>query len=229
MQPVLQRQPPDLGPVKKSSPAATHLSVNPSLCLRATEPGAHAEPVGGDDTALLRRSQHGDQDALRELYERHHRAVFAYLLSLAGARAEAEEVLQDTFVAAWRNAATFQSRSTVVTWLMGIARRQLRDRRRRRSLPIISLDELDGQPAADAPDRTVIARAELAEIARLIRELRPLHREVLHLAFVEQLSYDEMAAVLGVSPGTVASRLNNARSALTRLLAHESGEVPGEG
>jgi RNA polymerase sigma-70 factor (ECF subfamily) len=185
--------------------------------------------VRGDDKELLRRSQHGDQDALRELYERHHRAVFAYLLSLAGAHAEAEEVLQDTFVAVWRNAGTYHSRSTVVTWLMGIARRQLRDRRRRKSLPIVSLDELDVQAAGEPPDRTVIARAELAEIARLIRELRPLHREVLHLAFVEQLSYDEMAEVLGVSPGTVASRLNGARSALAGLLAHRSGELSSEG
>ena len=188
------------------------------LFLSAHRPLAQADAMAPDDADLLRRVRCGEQEALRLLYERHGRAVFAYLLALTGRHPEAEELLQDTFVAAWRAAGGFGGRSTVLTWLLGIARRRARDRARRRTPELTGLDEVDAV-RVEAPDDAVIARAELADVARLVRRLGPLHREVLHLVLVEQLSYREAAGVLGVSPGTVASRLSTARSALAGLLA----------
>jgi RNA polymerase sigma-70 factor (ECF subfamily) len=193
--------------------------TNPAVFVSGRQPLVQADAMSGDDAELLRRARDGEHEALRLLYERHRRAVFGYLLSLTGSQTESEELLQDTFVAAWRTAGSFQSRSTVLTWLLGIARRRARDHARRRQPELTALEDAEMAAPTEGPDETVIARAELDEVARLIRSLRPLQREVLHLVFVEQLSYRETAAVLGVSPGTVASRLSAARAALAGLLS----------
>ena len=197
--------------------------TNASLFLSGRRPLAPADSMTGDDAELLRRAGDGEHEALRLLYERHRRAVFGYLLSLTGGQSESEELLQDTFVVAWRTAGSFRSRSTVLTWLLGIARRRARDQARRRLPELTGLEQVEMAAPTEGPAETVIARAELIEVARLIRSLSPLQREVLHLVFVEQLSYRETAAVLGVSPGTVASRLSAARTALAGRLS-ERGE-----
>jgi len=89
-----------------------------------------------DDLALLKRMAHHDESALDILYARHAPALLGYLLNLVGERFEAEEILQDTFVAAWKSACRFQGRSQVRTWLFSIAHRQTRDRHRRHSLAV---------------------------------------------------------------------------------------------
>jgi RNA polymerase sigma-70 factor (ECF subfamily) len=76
------------------------------------------------DTAILARVSEGDAGALTELYERYGEPLFAFLYRLAGDKGTAEEILQDTLLAVWRSARSFQGRSKVSTWLFGVARRQ---------------------------------------------------------------------------------------------------------
>ncbi|HVC33897.1 MAG TPA: RNA polymerase sigma factor [Chloroflexota bacterium] len=185
------------------------------------------QPVADAERRVLDRIAHGDRNALAELYARHQAVLFRYLVQLTGDHGLAEEVLQDTLVAVWRSAASFEGRSTVQTWLIGIARRQAHNNLRRRTLPLADVAELEVVPANEPdPQDAVLASAEREELAAAIKCLAPVHREALTLAFVNGLSYREMATVLGIPEGTVKSRLSNAKRALRTLLEAAEGVGP---
>ena len=174
---------------------------------------------------MLGRIASGDRLALAELYDTHHVAILRYLWSLTDDRGLAEEILQDTLVAAWNGAGGFEGRSSVLTWLIGIARRQAHNSLRRRSLPRVDLAELEELPdSRPEPEDLVLADAERDRLAEAIRSLAPVHREVLNLTFTQELSYAEMATIAGVPEGTIKSRLSNAKRAL-RARLHAIEEV----
>lgn len=189
---------------------------------RFADDGSYTESQA--DGATIARIAAGDRQALAHLYMRHRQALFSYLLQLTPDYGLAEELLQDTLVAVWRGAHSFEGRSSVRTWLIGIARRQAHNTLRQRGLPLADLSELDETPAADLePEDAALANAARDELSEAIRQLLPLHREVLALIFVQQLSYQETAQVLGVPMGTVKSRLNHAKRALRALLRSAEG------
>lgn len=172
-----------------------------------------------DGVALLERIARGDREALAELYSQYQRPLFRYLCQLTPDRGLAEEILQDTLVAVWRNAGGFAGRSALRTWLFGIARRQAHNTLRRRGLPLADEDALAGMSDPEPmPEEQVLARADADELARKIAQLAPIHREVLVLCFVNGLTYEEIAQVVGIPEGTVKSRLSNAKRALRQLL-----------
>lgn len=180
--------------------------------------------VGDEDRTLLRRVSRGDERALEDLYARHGGALFGYLLLLSpGDRGLAEEVLQDTLVAAWRGAGSFRGGSSVKTWLFGIGRRRMRDAQRKRGLPPLDGEGLlEALPAREPGPEEALSRSESgAELERCIGRLSEPHREALALVFFHELSYAEAAEVLGVPIGTVKSRLSNAKRALRGLLEGE--------
>ena len=167
----------------------------------------------------MKRIARGDRQALSELYACYQRTLFAYLLQLTPDYGLAEELLQDTLVAVWKSARSFEGRSSVLTWLIGIARRQAHNTLRQRSLPTADLAELECLPAPDLePEAFALASVDRDELTQAFRRLAPVHREVLLLVFVQELSYQETATVLEVPVGTVKSRLSNARRALRALL-----------
>ena len=176
-----------------------------------------AEPRA-DDAQLLRQIAQGDRQALSELYALYQRPLFAYLLQLTPDYGLAEELLQDTLVAVWKSAHSFEGRSKVLTWLIGVARRQAHNTLRQRHHPQADLTELEDTPASEPePEQFALANYERAELAGAIRQLSSIHREVLLLIFVQELSYQEAARILEVPVGTVKSRLNHARRALRTL------------
>lgn len=178
----------------------------------------------GDDAALLRRIARGDQDAMAEFYRLHSRVVLAQILLVVGERALAEEIFQDTMLAIWRGAAAFRGESRVRSWVIAIARRQARDRLRRRRLHVVGDAVLAERPSpGPGPELVALDRAEVEEVASAIRVLAPAHREVLGLAFGAGLTLPEVADVLGMPLGTVKSRLVAARGALVRVL-QEKGQ-----
>jgi RNA polymerase sigma-70 factor, ECF subfamily len=179
--------------------------------------------AAGDDTGLLRRIGQGDGDAMASFYREHGRVVFAQVLLVVGERVLAEEIVQDTMLAVWRGAESFRGESSVRSWVIAIARRQTRDRLRRRRLQLVDEAVLADQPGS-GPGTEVMAldRAELAEVQGAIRELAAAHREVLGLAFGSGLSLPEVADVLQIPIGTVKSRLAAARTALNRTLDEKS-------
>lgn len=183
-----------------------------------------SERVADLEQRILDRIAHGDRNALAELYARYQAPIFRYLVQLVGDHGLAEEVLQDTLVAVWKGAASFEGRSTVQTWLIGIARRQAHNNLRRRALPLADASELEILATSEPePEDAMLASIEREELAAAIRSLAPVHREALVLAFVNGLSYREMATVLEIPEGTVKSRLSNAKRALRTLLEASEG------
>lgn len=182
------------------------------------------------DRRLLRLVAAGDQSALEELYVRHGPALLAYAEGLLTDRYRAEEALQDTLLAVWRGAGSFQDRSTVRTWLFGICRRQSLRRLGRHGpvpIPIDTAAELATVATKEAgPEAVALARADARAVATAMAALTPIHREVLDLAFAAGLTHGEIAAVLGVPVGTVKSRLFHARAVLARALSSGTGDWP---
>ncbi|HEY8885567.1 MAG TPA: RNA polymerase sigma factor [Chloroflexota bacterium] len=172
-----------------------------------------------DAQPILDRIATGDRNALAELYSRYQAPLFRYLLQLTSDRGLAEEILQDTLVAVWKSAAAFEGRSSVQSWLIGIARRQAHNTLRRQTLPRADVGELALLPAADPdPADAALAQADREELSRAMQQLVSAHREVLTLTFVQGFSYREIAHIVGVPEGTVKSRLSNAKRALRALL-----------
>jgi RNA polymerase sigma-70 factor, ECF subfamily len=171
------------------------------------------------DLALLRRIATGDQEAIEELYRRHSRLLLGQLRFMVDEPALAEEVLQDTMLAVWRGARTFRGGSRVRTWLLGIARRQARDRmRRRRPMPMADSELAERASPNPGPEAVAVERAEGRRMVAALDTLTPAHREVLGLVFGADLSLAEVARVLEVPMGTVKSRLHAARAALSRTM-----------
>jgi RNA polymerase sigma-70 factor, ECF subfamily len=196
-----------------------HLDVGTAAFLASDDPACA-------DTGLLRRISHGDGDAMATFYRQHGRVVFAQVLLLVMDRVLAEEIVQDTMLAVWRGAGSFRGESSVRSWVIAIARRQTRDRLRRRRLRVVDETVLADQPSqGPGPDVMALDRAELAQVQSAIRELAPAHREVLGLAFGTGLSLPEVADVLEIPVGTVKSRLAAARTVLNRTL-DEKGRNP---
>ena len=171
------------------------------------------------DLALLSRIATGDQEAIEELYRRHSRVLLGQLQLMVDQPALAEEVLQDTMLAVWKGARTFRGGSRVRTWLLGIARRQARDRmRRQRPIPVAD-SELAERPSPNpGPEAIAVERAEGRRMVAALSTLTPAHREVLGLVFGTDLSLAEVARVLAVPLGTVKSRLHAARAAASRTM-----------
>ncbi len=171
------------------------------------------------DAQLLARIGCGDEDAMAAFYREHGRVVLGQILLMVGEHAFAEEILQDTMLAVWRGAGSFRGESSARSWVIAIARRQTRDRLRRRRLPVVDDASLADQPSSGpGPEVMALDRAELTEVMGAIRELASVHREVLGLVFGSGLSLPEVAGVLQIPVGTVKSRLTAARTALSRII-----------
>lgn len=176
------------------------------------------------DRDLLRRLRAGAPGAFEEFVIAHQHRVFSVAFRMVGARAEAEDVAQETFLRAHRHLADFRGDSRLSTWLYAIAARLSLDHlaaRHRR--PLVSADE-ERDIAESAPDGAggpgdEAERGELrAALLRAIDELPEDRRIVVVLRDLEGLAYEEIAAALGIELGTVRSRLHRARAELRNKL-----------
>lgn len=166
------------------------------------------------DADLLDRVADGDGSALRELYERYARPMFAFLYRLAGDRGTAEEILQDTLLAVWRSAGTYQNRSRVSTWLFGVARRQAHNRLRGIPPPLPA-DPADGAAPEAGPEELAVSGDQ---VQQTLKRLPLAQREVVVLAYLDDLGLKEIAEILDIPVGTVKSRLHHARATLRRYV-----------
>lgn len=177
-------------------------------------PRVEHSPDDGDDLAGLRRAAGGDARAFHELVDRHGPRLYRLAVSLVG-MADAEDVVQETFVGMYGGLRKFQGRSSVRTWMTRIlflqAAKWRRQRKNRRAEPMPEGRE----PAAAGSGQAADARMDLRTA---LLQMSVEHREVLVLRELEQMSYEEIAAVLDVPRGTVESRLHRARQHLREKL-----------
>jgi RNA polymerase sigma-70 factor, ECF subfamily len=190
---------------------------------------ALANPV---DDELLRLMLAGDAAAFEMLYERRQAGIYRFALRMSGSEAIAEDVTQDVFIALMRDGWQFDpKRGSLSSYLYGMARnRVLRRLERDRSFVSMS-DELDEEETAMS-EKFISRTDPLAELTRneVIDSVRqailalPAHyREVVVLCNLQEMSYEEAAAVIGCAVGTVRSRLHRARAMLLEKL-----QAPGE-
>ena len=171
-----------------------------------------------DDAALVSLSQGGCLRAFNMIVERYQSQALNLAARMLGSRSEAEDVVQETFISAYRSLGRFRGGS-LRSWLLRIAANGSRDVLRRRarrpeSSLDLSLENPSFQPVsgAESPDAATL-RGELnAEIQRAILTLPTDQRATLTLVDAQGLSYREAADALGVSVGTVKSRLSRARA-----------------
>src|SRR6266571_1443266 len=166
------------------------------------------------------RSRTADDDALvTEMYRQYRVPLMSYVLRLtAGDRQHAEDVVQETMVRAWRQAAKLDlTEPSLMPWLATVARRIVIDDKRRKSArPAETGDEmLENAPAADNTE-DLLRKVVVAEALQL---LSPAHREVLNETILRDRTVNEAAQVLGVPVGTVKSRVYYALKALRVVLA----------
>lgn len=178
--------------------------------------------VGTDDArsdeALLSAIAGGDEQALTAFYRRHAAAVRAFAQRRLGEPADAAEVLNEAMLEVWRKAATFAGQSRPRTWLLGIANHKILDKLRRRGTPTAELDESLPDPEADRGLGEIEAQQRAGLVQQCLETLGDLHRQVVHLTFYQELSYPEIAEVLGCPLGTVKTRMFHARKALERCV-----------
>ncbi len=186
-----------------------------------------------EDRALIKLAQQGDLAAFRRLVERHQRRAFAVAVALVRNDDDAREIVQEAFLRAFKGLPRFQSDSTFFTWLYRIVTNLGIDHARRtgghtaafqegrfaategEDLEVPFLGRVEGADPLDALRRREIA----ASLQSAFDALPSYHQAVIVLRELEGLSYEEMAEALGVSKGTVMSRLFHARRKLQRALA----------
>jgi len=199
-----------------------------------------------DDAVLLRRMMAGDEDSFTLLYRRKHPAIYRFALHMSGNSAVAEDVTQEVFMTLIRDAKRFDpALGTLGGFLFGIARNHLRRRwdQERRAVPLpATAEELDaillahvgrrnggsgngngnghGNGVAAFPDHSdeMVSRENIRRVRQAIATLPENYREVVVLCEMDEMSYEDAAAVLECPIGTVRSRLHRAKSMLTEKL-----------
>jgi RNA polymerase sigma-70 factor (ECF subfamily) len=186
-----------------------------------------------EDRALIARAQAGDTGAFRQLVERHQRRAFAIALALVRDENDARELVQDAFLRVHKGLASFQGGSSFFTWLYRIITNLSIDLIRKPGRQTTDLDAVRHDPEEGQEQEVpFLSRLEGADPVELVRRreigarlqealdaLPSYHRAVIVMREIEGLSYDEMAQAMGVSKGTIMSRLFHARQKLQRALA----------
>jgi RNA polymerase sigma-70 factor (ECF subfamily) len=197
-----------------------------ALALAAPISGAGEAVPGPEDErraaerALVGRAQGGDVQAFEALYRQHVRRVFGLCWRLASDDAGAEELVQETFVRAWSHLGSYRGEAPFASWLYRLAvNLALNERRSRRRAPFLSLapEELGNLPgpagrAGASPDVGV-------DLERALRALPPRARAVIVLHDIEGHRHEDIAALMGMEPGTSKSQLHRARRLLREALS----------
>jgi RNA polymerase sigma-70 factor (ECF subfamily) len=188
------------------------------------------------DRILVDRFKNGDASAFDEMVSRYWDRIFSMVNQLLRNAQDAEEVTQDAFIRAHKGLANFRGDSAFSTWLYQIATNLARNRYwywwRRKRDQSVSLDAPLGNdntttlaevlPAeVETPDDITVTREFVSRIGTGMERLGAKHREILILRNVKNLSYEEIAKILGISVGTVKSRIARARESLRSKLGDE--------
>ena len=175
------------------------------------------------DDSTIEACQRGDSDAFRLLFEAYKDRVYSIALCFFdGNEAIAKDVTQDVFVKLFTSISQFQNRSQFSTWLYRLVTNMCLDRKRasRRLLSFGSSREIEIPDQRRSIEEKYIQRELEASVRKVIAGMKPRLRITILLKYFEDLSYEEIAAALGCSKGTVASRLNRAHRILARKLSH---------
>jgi RNA polymerase sigma factor, sigma-70 family len=177
-----------------------------------------------EDLVLLTRITNGEQEAMKLLYNRYSGAVYQFAKSWLGDPHEASDIMHETMLNVWRNAARFEQRSSVKSWIFSIARNKAIDRNRKAVR--LTYTEIDTEIPDDTPNAQDIVNAmqDAVQVRECISKLSDAHRSAIHLAFFEDLPYGEIAKIEGCPVGTVKTRILHAKKLLMRCVMNNTAE-----
>jgi RNA polymerase sigma factor (sigma-70 family) len=178
--------------------------------------------VSTTDNALMAQVSAGELPKLAVLFERHHRALFRYFVSLNRDRELSEDLVQDVFFRILRYRASYDPAKAFTAWMYAIARRANLDRARDRRAEVIGIEsvvERRGEPASAAPgpEERAVKVQNLGLLERALDLLPADKREILVLSRFQEMKYEEIAAVLNCEVGAVKVRVFRAVRALEQI------------
>lgn len=204
--------------------AVVHPLLMPTMAIR--DPAVRALPAADerDDASLVARALDGDRWAFEALYRRHVRRVTNAVTRMVGRTAEADDIVQQTFLLAMERLGALRDPAAFAGWLSRIAVNEVRGRlRKRRWLRRLALDREEDDASLEAlaaSDASPEVRAELAKLDAVLAAMDPELRIAWMLRFVEGWELTEVAAALDVSLATAKRRIKAARE---RVDAHVGG------
>ena len=181
--------------------------------------------AGPDDTQLVARSLKQDHEAFGQLIDRHASAIVNLAYRMVGNQAEAEDLAQEAFLAAFKALPTFRADAKFSTWLYRIATNKCKDwlrvkRPGQGQYDVDADEQLDLHVAEERTPEELLSQQQVGqELERALQRLPALYREAFVLKHIEGLSYEEMEAILGVSGDTLKMRVYKGRVQLSRELA----------
>jgi len=194
--------------------------------LRTLTSAASAAPARSEapiaDETLIKQIAAGNKLAMRALFARHQVKIYRFILRIVRDTALAEDAVSETFIDAWQHANRFEGRSSVSTWLIGIARHKALTAAQRRPT-----ESLDCEAAQNAVDPAGDPEAELGQkdtgavIRRCLQALSAEHAEIIDLVYYQEKSIKEIVELLGIPDNTVKTRMFYARKRLAALVAAE--------
>lgn len=178
-----------------------------------------AAPGQTTDRDLVGRVAAGDRAAIRLLFMRHHARIYRFVARQMGSEQMADDIANEVFIELWKQAPSFEGRSEVSTWLLGIARfKALSALRKRRE---VAIDDEQAQAVpddADTPEVLVLKDDKGTALRRMVDALPEEHRTVIDLAYYHGSSVSEIAEVLSIPVATVKTRMFYARKKLGEAL-----------
>ncbi|MBM7051724.1 MULTISPECIES: RNA polymerase sigma factor [unclassified Rothia (in: high G+C Gram-positive bacteria)] len=168
------------------------------------------------DALLSQRASNGDQAAFQALVRKHAPAMRAYAIRLTGTTADADDVLQETFIQAWKKLDTLEDHSKVRSWLMTLTSRKAIDLIRTRKSNV-SIDSVAESHAKEqTPEQSAITGSQINALAHALETLPEQSREIWIMREIGGSSYQEIAELLGISPASVRGKLARARVKLVQ-------------
>jgi RNA polymerase sigma-70 factor, ECF subfamily len=200
-----------------------------------TEPVDHTKSTEPSDAEVIARAQRGDAEAFRLLYEKHKRRVYSLCLRMTANTAEAEDLAQEAFLQLYRKIGTFRGESAFSTWLHRLSVNVVLMHLRKKSLPVVSLEESTQSGEDDATKRdfgaddiALAGSVDRLQLQRAVDSLPPGYRMIFVLHDVEGYEHNEIAKIAGCSVGNSKSQLHKARMKLRDLLRINRAEKAGK-
>jgi RNA polymerase sigma-70 factor (ECF subfamily) len=205
-----------------SEPVMSNVGVGPDRSVAAAQPAALSSAE--QDRLLVQAALAGDQSAFAELVTRYQSAVYNLAYRMLGDPTDAEDAAQEVFVRAWNQLRTFQLDRRFSTWLLSIASHHAIDMLRRRK-PSAPLDDVALYVQSDEPepDEIVLRSEQSEDVKRLLNTLPDKYRSVTVLRYYNDLSYNEIANMTGLTESAVKTQLHRARRMLADQLMATSG------
>lgn len=184
-----------------------------------------------NEADAIERAKQGDASAFQDLYDKHKRRVYSLCLRMTANTAEAEDLTQEAFLQLYRKIGTFRGESAFSTWLHRLSVNVVLMHLRKKSLPVVSLEETTQAGEEDTPkkdfgaeDLSLAGSIDRLRLQRAVDDLPPGYRTIFVLHDIEGYEHNEIATIVGCSIGNSKSQLHKARMKLRDLLKTNRAE-----